>query len=302
MWVPAARDEGRHPPGSGELWEESWQLDFATPDGALGGSFRLGLLPAQGISRVWACVVGDGRRLVTVLEQEAPLPRAGSLDLRCDGLWTDVVCESALEHWSVGLEAFGVALDDPAEALGRVRGDRIGVGLDLGWETDGPVVGAERGGRYAVACAVHGEVLVGDEVLRVDGWGTRHHAWGVRDWWAGQEASGAGRLDDGTRWFAATDAAGGSAEGWVAPGGGPPHDTVDVAVVPDAPAGTDGLASAALVRVGGLDLRAADLRLAPVGLGLRAGRRAGLVQALCRTRGDDGRPGAAWLAWSHPLG
>ena len=35
------------------------------------------------------------------------------------------VCETPNDHWSVNLEAFGVALDDPAEAYRGERGDRI---------------------------------------------------------------------------------------------------------------------------------------------------------------------------------
>ena len=294
-WLPAAGDEGRHPPGGDELWEESWRLDFATAAGDLGGSLRLGLLPAEGRSRVWACVVGDGRRLVTVIEHDAPLPRRASLDLRCEGLWTDVVCEEPLEHWSVGLEAFGVALDDPAEALGGVRGDRVGVGLDLGWETDGPAHGGPGGDRYLVPCVVHGEVLVGSEVVRFDGWGTRHHAWGVQDWWAGSWASGAGRLDDGTRWH--VDAGGGAV---VAPDGTVTRGPGEVVLVDGGAPGEAGLPSAAEVRVGGLELVTTALHLAPVGLGHRHGRDGRLVQGLAGTTCADGRGGAAWLAASRP--
>jgi hypothetical protein len=302
VWLPTPADEGRHPPGGGPLWEESWQLDFTTAGGELGGSFRLGIVPALGISRVWACVVGDGRRLVTVLEQEAPVPRPGSLDLRCEGLWTDVVCEAPLEHWSVGLEAFGVALDDPAEALHRVRGDRIGVGFDLGWETDGPITGAGGGDRYLVPCVVHGEVLLGDEVLRIDGWGARSHAWGARDWWADASASGAGRLDDGTRWHATTGPGTAAAEGSVDPPDGARARTSEVTVEAGATGGGDGDAvpTTARVRVGALTLDAVQLHPSPVGLGERAGRRASVVSALARTTAGDGRTGSAWVSWAGP--
>ena len=175
MEAPTAADEGRHRPGDRPAWEESWQLDFATNDGALGGSLRLGLLPNRGCSTVWCYVVGEGRRLVTVIEQEAPPLRQDALDLRCEGLWTDVICEAPLEHWSVGLEAFGVALDDPADALHGLRGDRIGVGLDLGWEVSGQIWQDPGGDRYVAPAEVHGEVLLGSEVITFDGWGTWEH-------------------------------------------------------------------------------------------------------------------------------
>ena len=53
-------------------------------------------------------------------------------------------CEQPLDHWTVGLEAFGLAFDDPGEVLGRGHGDRAALGLDLEWETASPVGRAAR--------------------------------------------------------------------------------------------------------------------------------------------------------------
>ena len=267
--MPGAADEGRHRPGPEPGWEESWQLDFALADGSLGGSLRLGLRPQEGISWVWCSVVGEGRRLVTVIEQEAPLPRQGALDLRCEGLWTDVVCETPLEHWSVGLEAFGVALDEPGDALTDLRGERIGVGLDLGWEGVAAAVPLGPGSGYAVPADVHGEVLLGAETITFDGWGTWEHAWGPRDWWGGGWRSAHGRFEDGSRWQAPTAAVGREAAG---PGGLPAGASVDV----------DGGEVALTV-----------LHLSPIPVE-GAGRRSQLVRALCRATAADGRRGAAW--------
>lgn len=118
-------------------WEESWHFDFHTGDGGLGGYVRLGLWPQWGVAWFWAALVGDGRPLVSVVDHELRLPRAPQLDLRAEGLWSSLTCETPLVHWSVGLEAFGVALDDPREAYRRVRGDLTALGLDLEWETVG---------------------------------------------------------------------------------------------------------------------------------------------------------------------
>ena len=183
-------EEGRHPPGPGRQWEESYGFDFAAADGSLAGYVRLGLRPEEGGAWYWAAVAGPDRALVLVRDHDVPVPRGRSLEVRTSGLWADHTCETALEHWTVGLEAFGVALDDPREAFGGERGDLCPLGMDLEWEA---VDAARDGvGGYEQWCTVHGEVLVGAERLEVDGGGWRTHRWGDRDWWAGEGWSWAG--------------------------------------------------------------------------------------------------------------
>ena len=48
---------------------------------------------------------------VVVRDHEVPLPRQG-LEVRAEGLWCELWCETPLEHWTYGLEAFAVQLDD----------------------------------------------------------------------------------------------------------------------------------------------------------------------------------------------
>lgn len=299
MAPATAADEGRHAPSTSPLWQETWHFDFATPDASLGGHLRLGTFPNQGVSWLWAAVVGDGRRLVTVVEHEAPIPRLGSLDLRCDALWADLVCESPMEHWSVGLEAFGVALDEPADAYRGLRGDRIGVGFDLGWETVGEAQAGGRVdgvGRADVACDVSGEVLLGDEVVQLDGWGSRSHTWGVDEWWAAPWEAGAGRLDDGTRWCVRPG------DGAATPGA--PGPSIDLRVGEDGRGGRDGdghrLPGGASVTVDDLRLRCGPLHLSPVPIVAPDGRHSRVVHAMARTTADDGRTGAAWLVSNRP--
>jgi hypothetical protein len=190
--------ERRHP---GQ--RESWSFDFCAPDASLGGFLGLTLHPPpRPAAWYWAALVGVGRPylLVRDLEVEAPR-RGGSREVRADGLWADVNCETAFEHWSVGLEAFGVAMDDPDEALGAERGERIGLGLDLEWEAVAGPVGNE--GDYDQPCDVHGEILVGAgsvvETIAFEGHGWRRHAWGAPP---GADAGATdwlgGRLEDGT--------------------------------------------------------------------------------------------------------
>ena len=122
-------DELAHPPGDERLWGESWYFDFTDRDGTLGGYVRLGLYPNLGVAWYWACLVGEGRPLVTVIDHEVALPKAPSLEIRADGLWADHIVETPFDHMTLGCEAFAISVDDPAEVYGDLRGDRVPVRL-----------------------------------------------------------------------------------------------------------------------------------------------------------------------------
>ena len=113
-----------------------YRLEFAC-DGVQG---RIELeIPAAGPARYDAVFSGAavGAGLVVVRDSEVPRPRGPMLELRADGLWVEFVCETPDEHWSFGLEAFGLRVDDPSEDIG----ERLAVGYDLEWETPNRVHG-----------------------------------------------------------------------------------------------------------------------------------------------------------------
>jgi hypothetical protein len=216
-------DEHRRPAGPEPWWADAWEIDFAADatdedSGGVGGFVRLALLPAQGVAWWWTGLLTP--RLVAVRDHEVPLPRAG-LEVRADGLWGELVCETPLEHWSIGLEAFGIAYDDPADAWGDEWGERLPVGLDLEWEATpepadlrpaGPSPGPGGIG-YAQPGRVHGEILVGPDRIPLTGTGFRSRASGVLDWWSGRphqraawvSGDGAGVVHDGLSGRAATE-------------------------------------------------------------------------------------------------
>jgi hypothetical protein len=142
-----------------------WLLDFVgdEPD-PIAGFVRLEL--RDDIARFWTYLVGvpDVDGVLVVRDHEVLLPRQG-LEIRADGLWAELTCETPGEHWTFGLESFGVRLDDPADALraGGEIGDRVAVGLDLEWEVGagGPPAGI-----------VHGDVLVGRARFELEGTGS----------------------------------------------------------------------------------------------------------------------------------
>lgn len=299
-------DEHRHPPEAGvPLWNESYYLDWFTEDLALGGYVRIGFYPNLGRVWYWACLVGEGRPLVTVIDHDVALPRsARSLEVRHDGLWADHTVEDPGEHMSVNLEAFALALDDPAEVYGDPRGDRVPFGFELDFLTDrGAYMWPPVTPRYEIPCRVQGEVLVGDERIAVDGWGQRDHSWGAaRDWWANQWCWSAGRLVDGTRFHGVGGLLPGDDWGVayrLDPGATQFAEGDRVALEVDE--GRERLPESTHLGYCELDLRVTPLAFSPVGLHHPDdGRLARFPRALARFDAADGRTGGGWIEWNQP--
>jgi hypothetical protein len=135
----------------------SWSLEFGDHHG-IRGSFRLALgddaaSPATFTARL--TLPDEG--VVVVHDDDVTPPRGSQLVIRAEGLWAELLCETPGEHWSFGLEAFGVRFADDAEAATSDRGERVAVGFDLEWETPD---------------RVYGELLLGRRQLEFDGTGT----------------------------------------------------------------------------------------------------------------------------------
>ena len=203
------------------------RLAWWADDGRSAGLLRL-MVPTDGPVQLELGLVGAGESCILVTDHAVPLPTGGGLEVRTSGLWAEVVVEEVPApgrgRMSVGLEAFGIALDDPDEAWRggpdhQFRGGRVPVSLDLGAEAvRNPVV---RWWGLGVPCRLDGEVLVADQVLDVDGW-----AW----WLAGEPPPGddlvMARADDDS-WVLAT---GKAARRWDEPtsvGGSPAGSSPD---------------------------------------------------------------------------
>lgn len=302
MTAAEPADERRHEPGPEEFWNESWYFDFMDESGTFGGYVRLGLYPNLGAAWYWACVVGEGRPLITVIDHEVPLPRAGSTEIRSEGLWATHTIEAPLDHMTLGCEAFAIGVDDPSQVYGDLRGDRVPLGLDLEWETDGGTYAYPGITRYEVPSRVHGEVLVGDEQIVFDGWGQRDHSWGVRDWWSVGWSWTAGRLDDGSR-FHATHVTFGDdpvyATGYVQPAGGPLAAVTHVARTQVL--GEHGFPTEGHVVLDGRAVDIEPVAFSPVLLTAPDGRVSRFPRALCRFRDPAGaQGGAGWTEWNQP--
>lgn len=289
-----AGDERRHPSGEGRLWSESWYFDFAARDGSIGGYVRLGLYPNLGTAWFWAYLVRAGQPLLAVRDHEVDLPRGNELDIRSEGLWSAVTCEAPLDHWSIGVEAFAIALDDPLDAYRGELGHRVAFGLDLEWEGvmapyDWPGVS-----RYEQGCIVHGDILVGDETIAFDGIGQRDHSWGERDWWTTRWLWTAGQLDDGTPFHGGKPEVAGIdyRPGYL---GDRHHCGFDH----ETTLGAEGLATAATMTFADITMDVTPTLFAPILLedGDRVSR---FPRALCRYDTSDGRTGWGWTEWNQP--
>lgn len=285
-------DERRHQPGPEVRWAESWSFEFTADDGALGGWARLTLVPHTSTAWYHGFLTGPDRQLVAVLDHEVPLP-LDDLEIRATGLWATHICETPFDHWTIGLEAFGLGVDDVREIYGRQFGDRVPLGFDLEWEADAVPVPLTADG-YQQACEVSGEILVGDEEIDFVGSGWRDHRWGVLSYWDRRWVHVRGRLDDGSRFSAQmVDGDLSTATGFV------DGAAVDVAEVRQTMA-SPGVPAGARVRLGGLDLAFDAHGVTPVEVVDVEGRRALAPRALCRVVANDGRGGNAWVEMHDP--
>ena len=177
-----AADEGRHDDAPGL---ESWGFELAA--GRVTGLVRLTVDLAHRRAGFLADFSVRPAGRVVVADEEVPVPRRESgLDVRADGLWASLHCETPFEHWSLGLEAFGLRLEgDPLEghlvdasSWDQLIGERIPVGFDLEWELRAAPEPLADGAGYSQVGVVFGELLVVRDRIPVEGAAVREHWWG----------------------------------------------------------------------------------------------------------------------------
>jgi len=144
-----------------------FSFGFWSPQASFGGHLELWRWPGSGQAWYATAVFRDGEPVVALCDE---FPLRSTLELRGNGLWADHNLEDPFVHWSVGLEAFALALDHP----GDDRGLRVPLGYDLDWECEPDVLAAVDDG-YEQPARVRGEVLLGADSYDLDGWGWRSH-------------------------------------------------------------------------------------------------------------------------------
>lgn len=189
------RVERSDPTVSEPWWCERFDFEAHSPRATFGLHVTVTRWPAARQTWYWTGVIEQDRPLASVVEFGAGSGRP-TLELRTGGLWADHNVETPFSHWSVGLEAFAVGLDDPCDVFRAFRGTRVPLGYDVEWEMapdDLLAVPSAQG--YLQPANVHGEVLVGAATYELDGFGTRSHTWGPMPatgmQWRGRDVTGA---------------------------------------------------------------------------------------------------------------
>ena len=115
--------------------------------------------------------------MLHVGEWDVPL-RADPLLAKAPQLWGEWMCDAPFEQWTVGMETYAAALDDPDEALGRAYGTATPIAWDLEWYATGAPEPVPSG--YRQDGVVYALVELAEGPLRLDEVPARRwHRWGA---------------------------------------------------------------------------------------------------------------------------
>ena len=142
-------------------------FEFWSPQATFGGHVAIWRWPAERVAWYATAVFREGRPVVALADE---FPLGATLELRGSGLWADHNLEDPYVHWSIGLEAFALELDDPTDE----RGERVPLGYELDWDLDAVAI-ADLDDGYEQPARVHGEILLGTEAYELNGYGWRAH-------------------------------------------------------------------------------------------------------------------------------
>ena len=144
----------------------------------LGITFEVTVHPGEPSARFVAVVLRADHPAVVLVDDAIAIPSRG-WEIRTTGLWADHNCETPNEHWSYGLEAFALAIDQPDQLLRSAFGDRVPLGWELEFESaEIPEVLADG---YVQHGLVHGLLLGPHPPVEVEGRAIRRHWWGRPD-------------------------------------------------------------------------------------------------------------------------
>jgi Ecdysteroid kinase-like family len=299
---PMPADEGTHPVGDEQLWSESWYADFIDEKQAIGGWFRLGLIPNENTAWINALLCGPDVPTVAVVDFEARLPEDPAL-VRTDAIELSQTATDPLRAYHVSVRGHGQAYDDPAALLRGEPGRPVELTMDLTWATAGTPYQYRLTSRYEIPCTVSGSVHADGRTYSVrDAPGQRDHSWGVRDWWSMDWVWSALHLDDGCHLHGVDLRIPGAPPigvGYIQP---PGEALVELQTVSARETfGNNGLPLTTTLRLEPGDITATvDIRgHAPVRLTAADGRVSQFPRAWATVTTADGRRGVGWLEWNR---
>jgi hypothetical protein len=101
------------------------------------------------------------------------------MEIKPAQMWADQVCEIPFRQWSIGNEAHGVLLDDPAEAWHRPFGTVVPVTFDIEWYAASEPVADPSGRGYQQVGEVDVQIELTAGLFTFTGPAERVHLWGV---------------------------------------------------------------------------------------------------------------------------
>ncbi len=131
--------ESSHPGSS--VWREGHRLHLTAPKSSVEVIVQIERLHFSARAHYRSAVIESGRPLVGIVETRIPAPPHG-WEIRTSGLWADHICEDPMVHWSYGLEAFAIAVDQASELTESGYGDRVPLGWELEFEAEADAVWA----------------------------------------------------------------------------------------------------------------------------------------------------------------
>jgi len=137
---------------------DEWVFAAWVPDGSLGFVSGHRLLATH--SWYWCAVVEAGRRLLHLTEWTVTV-RSDPFIIKAPAMWAEHQCDEPMQQWSIGNEAYFVALDDPAEALDQAYGIPTALAIDAEWYAIGdalPLADSPSSQGYWQEGVVHGEI------------------------------------------------------------------------------------------------------------------------------------------------
>ena len=299
---PSAADEGAHPPGAEPLWSESWYADFVDEGQAVGGWFRLGLIPNENRAWVNGLLCGPGIPTIAVNDFEAALPDNADV-VSTDAIELTHTATEPLQTYHVRLRGRGQAYDDPSALLRGEGGRAVELSMDLTWTTAGTPYQYRLTPRYEIPCTVSGTVVADGRTFELASVpGQRDHSWGVRDWWSMEWVWSALHLQDGTHLHGVDLRIPGAPPmgvGYIQP---PDGSLVELEGVTAREAFGDNdlpVATELTLKPGDLTATVEIKGHAPVLLTATDGRVSHFPRAWAIVTTADGRTGVGWLEWNR---
>jgi hypothetical protein len=166
----SAADESEHSGVAVEAW---WFWGFAEDHRA--GVF-VGMELRGRRYDYWAGLIRVDEPYLYIEELDGADRREG-LEIKPAQMCADAVCDVPFQQWSIGNEAHGVLLDNPAEAWRRAYGTLVPVTFDIEWYAAGEPDAVDHGYRQEGEVDVQIELTSG--VLSFAGPGERVHVWGA---------------------------------------------------------------------------------------------------------------------------